>query len=169
MAITKDKKKDLLKQYISDLENAGSAYMINQNAVPVDVATKIRKEMKLTDSKMNVVRKRLFLKAVEKAGLEDVKLDDLQGSVIAIYSPKAEDFAPLKVINKYIKEFKEEEKTSSFGFLGGWFDKKWKGAEYVSELANVPSKEELLSKLLYLLKYPIQSFASTLEQIAKKK
>jgi hypothetical protein len=35
-------------------------------------------------------------------------------------------------------------------------------------LANVPSKEELISKLMFLLKYPMQSLASVADQIAKK-
>jgi len=38
----------------------------------------------------------------------------------------------------------------------------------VSELANVPTKEELLSKLCYLFNYPLQSFACVLSEIAKK-
>ena len=78
MAITKDKKKELLKQYVESLKNAGSTYVINQNAIPVEVSTKVRKEMKLADAKLNVVRKRIFLKAVEEAGLEKVGLENLQ-------------------------------------------------------------------------------------------
>jgi hypothetical protein len=35
-------------------------------------------------------------------------------------------------------------------------------------LANIPTKEELLSKFVYLLNYPVQSFACVLDQIAKK-
>jgi ribosomal protein L10 len=35
-------------------------------------------------------------------------------------------------------------------------------------LANLPSKEELVWKLLYLLKFPLQSLTWTLDQIAKK-
>lgn len=35
-------------------------------------------------------------------------------------------------------------------------------------MANVPSKEELISKLMFLLKYPMQSLASVVDQIAKK-
>lgn len=127
MAITKDKKKELLKQYVADLKNAGSTYIINQNAIPVDVATKIRKEMKTTGGKLNVVRKRLFLKAVEEAGLENVDLKDLQGAAVAIFA-KEEDFAPLKIISKYNKQFKSVDAKSVFGFLGGWCDKKWKNA-----------------------------------------
>ena len=78
MAITKDKKKELLKQYVEDLKNAGSTYLINQNAIPVNVSTEVRKEMKTADAKLNVVRKRIFLKAIEEAGLETVGLESLQ-------------------------------------------------------------------------------------------
>jgi ribosomal protein L10 len=46
--------------------------------------------------------------------------------------------------------------------------KKWNNGEYVTELANIPSREELLSKLAYLFNYPIQSFACVVDQIAKK-
>ena len=53
--------------------------------------------------------------------------------------------------------------------MGGWYGNAWKDAAYVSELANIPSKEELVGKFLYLLKYPIQATAGVLDQIAKKK
>jgi len=168
MVITKDKKKVLLKQYVADLKSAGSTYMLNQNAIPVNVSTKIRKEICSAGVKMNVVRKRLFLKAVEEAGFDAVQLDDLSWSTLAIYAEN-EDFAPLKVIAKYNKEFKwAGNDLSSFWFLWCWSENKWKDSEYVTELANIPSKEELLSKLLWLLKYPIQSFACVLDQVSKK-
>ena len=99
MAITKDKKKALLKQYVEDLKNAGTTYVINQNAIPVEISTKVRKEIKSADARINVVRKRIFLKAVKEAGLEVVDLSNLQGATVAIYANK-EDFAPLKVISK---------------------------------------------------------------------
>lgn len=169
MAITKDKKKELLKQYVEDLKNAGSTYIINQSGIPVDVSTKVRKEMKLTDAKFNVVRKRIFLKAVEEAGLEKIDLNALQWAAVAIFA-KNEDFAPLKIINKYSKEFEKlgDKSKASFGFLGWWTENQWKDGAYVSELASIPSKEELLSKFMYLLKYPVQSFACVLDQVAKK-
>jgi hypothetical protein len=53
-------------------------------------------------------------------------------------------------------------------FLWGRFGKKRESAEYVSDLANIPSKEELLSKLAYLFNYPLTSFACVLSEIAKK-
>lgn len=167
MAITKNKKKELLEQYIQDLWDSASVYVINQNAIPVGVSTEIRREMKQVDAKFNVVRKRLFLKAVEESGLPAVGLDDLQWAVVAVFA-KNEDFSPLKLISKYSKEFEKSGSNSSLGFLGAWLEKEWKDWSYVSELANIPSREELLSKFAYLLKYPIQSFAATLNEVAKK-
>lgn len=81
----------------------------------------------------------------------------------------AEDFAPLKVIQKMNKLYKTANARSSFTFLGGWYGKEWKDAEYVSQLASIPSKEELLGKLLFLLKTPVQSLAAVLDKIAEKK
>jgi hypothetical protein len=49
--------------------------------------------------------------------LEDVNIDTLEGSVFALYANQNE-FGPLKVINKYLKEFKKENKKAEFGFIG---------------------------------------------------
>jgi ribosomal protein L10 len=84
-----------------------------------------------------------------------------------LYSHENE-FGPLKVINKYLKEFKKENKWSEFSFIGWWFEKKWQNGEYVNELANVPTKEELISKLCYLFNYPLQWLAVVVNEIAKK-
>ncbi len=168
MAISRGKKSELLEQYQKSLAKANSVVVIKQDAVPVNRSTNMRGELFSTDGEFQVVKKRLFLKAVKEAGYEDVTLDDLQGSISVLYV-SSEDAEPLKIVNTYLKEFKKNKDTkSSFEYLGGWFDKKWMNAEYVSELANLPSKEELLSKLAWLFNYPMQSFAGVLHQIAEK-
>ena len=168
MAISRDQKKQLIEQYVSDLKAANNVVVVQQNAVPVLESTKVRKEVLGAEWKFNVVRKRLFMKALEQAGYETVALDELEGPVVVLYA-NGDEYAPLKVVNKYAKQFASD-KTSktAFKFLGAWYDKKWNNGEYVTELANVPSKEELLSKLAYLLNYPVQSFACVIDQIAKK-
>jgi hypothetical protein len=95
--------------------------------------------------------------ALKEAGYEDVAESELEGSVVVLYA-NGEEYAPMKIVNKYAKEFAaDKESNTSVKFLGGWYDKKWHNAEYVNELANIPSREELLSKLarLYLgVHYP---------------
>ncbi len=167
MAITKDKKKQLLKWYVTDLENAKNAVIVKQSAIPVTLANKIRIELSNAEGKMNIIKKRIFLRALKDAGLEEVSVDALEGPVFALYAQN-DEYAPLKVINKYLKEFKKDNKKPALAFIGGWFEKKRQDSEYVNELANVPSKEELISKLCYLFNYPLQSFAVALSEIAKK-
>jgi large subunit ribosomal protein L10 len=168
MAISREKKEVLLKQYIQDLENAKNVVILEQKAISVPTATSVRKEVVCAEGKYNVVRKRLFMKALEQAGYENVAIDQLEGSVVVLYA-NGDEYAPLKTVNKFAKEFAKEKSESSFKFLGAWYDKKWNDGAYVTELANVPSKEELLSKLAYLFNYPLQHFAATLDQVAKSK
>ncbi len=167
MAITKDKKKQILAKYTEDLKGSTNAVIIKQTGIPVTLANKIRIELKNADGNMSIIKKRIFLRALKDAGLEEVHVDALEWSVFALYSHENE-FGPLKVINKYVKEFKKENKKSEFSFIGWWFEKKWQSGEYVDELANVPTKEELLSKLCYLFNYPLQSFACVINEVAKK-
>jgi ribosomal protein L10 len=59
----------------------------------------------------------LFIRALTEAGYSDVNLDSLPGSAVAIYA-KGDEYAPLKVINKYLKEFnKSKELDTKFEFL----------------------------------------------------
>jgi len=168
MAISKDKKKSLIKQYQGDLQWANTVIVLEQNAIPVNVSTNIRKEVLSWNDNMNVIRKRLFLKALEWTEYEKIDLEKLSWAVIVLYS-NSESVNSLKVMNKYLKQFKKEKAKSSINFLWGWFGKKWESAEYIWELANMPTKEELISKLMRLLKYPMQSLASVLDQVATKK
>ncbi|MEI8092133.1 MAG: 50S ribosomal protein L10 [bacterium] len=109
MAITKVKKVELIKQYIQNLTDAKSIVMVKQNAIPVSTATKVRKDVTAQDGTLNVVRKRLFLRAMKDAGLEEIGLENLDGSIFALYS-KENEMGPLKAVNKYLKEFKAANK-----------------------------------------------------------
>ena len=168
MAISRDQKKQLIEQYVSDLQAANNVVVVQQNALPVTDSTKVRKEVRSAEWKFNVVRKRLFMKALEQAGYESVNLDELEGSIVVLYA-NGDEYAPLKVVNKFAKEFAGDKASkAAFKFLGAWYDKKRSNGEYVTELANIPSREELLSKLCYLFNYPLQSFACALNEVAKK-
>ena len=167
MTITKEKKHQLLAKYTTDLSNAKNTVIVQQKAIPVNVVNQIRMDLKDTQGTMNIIKKRIFLRALKDAVLEEVEVSTLEGPVFALYAQENE-FGPLKVINKYLKEFSKENKGSEFSFIGWWFEKKWQDGEYVNELANVPTKEELISKLCYLFNYPLQSFACVVSEVAKK-
>jgi large subunit ribosomal protein L10 len=167
MAISKDKKKELIDAYVSDLKVAQNVVIVQQSGVSVNTSSDVRKQVLGAEGKFNVVRKRLFLRALEAAGYETVDIEKLEGPIGVLYAT-SDEYGPLKVVNKFAKEFVKDKSDSSFKFLGAWYDKKWHDGAYVTELANVPSKEELISKLAYLFNYPLQSFACVVNEVAKK-
>ncbi len=168
MTISKEKKVELVKQYVQDLQSAKNVVVLQQSGIPVVGATQMRKGVLEAGGKYNVIRKKLFLLALKEAGYQEVNEADLEGSVVVLYANE-DEYSPMKVVNKYAKELMaDKELKASVKFLGGWYDKKWHDSAYVTELANIPSREELLSKLAYLFNYPLQSVACVIDQIAKK-
>ncbi len=168
MAITREKKKQLVEQYAAGLKVATNAVVLQQNGITVGNATKVRKTVKAADGSYTVVRKRLFMRAAKEAGLPEVVINDLPGSIVLITANGDNEFGPIKAVNAVLKELKKEGKWASYAYLWGWFDKVWHDGNFVSDIANLPTKEELISKLLFLLKYPMQSLASVVDQVAKK-
>lgn len=168
MALTKQQKTELISQYTNTLTSGKAIVLVEQSGLPVEDVVAFKKQLAQTQTTSKVVKKRLLVQTAEKNGYDAVNLGTLKGSLIALAIDE-ENFAPLKVVVTMNKMFKKSGKKSLYSFLWGWYGKSWKDADYVSTLANIPSKEELIGKFLYLLQYPIQSTAAVLDQIAKKK
>ncbi len=167
MAISKDKKKELVQGYGNDLSSAANVVILKQSGIPVIESSSLRMNVLNVGGKLNVIRKRLFLRSLESAGYQVVEHKDLDGAVVALYATE-DEYAPLKEVQKYIKSLKKADKKYGFEYVGGWFDKEWKDAEYVRTLADLPSKEELVGKLLFLLKHPVQKLVGTLDAVKNK-
>ncbi|MEI7562423.1 MAG: 50S ribosomal protein L10 [bacterium] len=116
MAITKQQKKTLIEQYVQDLTGSKNIVMVRQHAISVPLSTNIRKDVLTQEGKMNVVRKRLFVRALKEAGMEEIDLPQLDGSIFALYAHENE-FGPLKAVNKYLKDFKRINKGQEVSFL----------------------------------------------------
>lgn len=78
MAISKDKKNELMKQYIQDLSSASNIVVLKQEKVSVNNANKLRKDIRSANGRYNVIRKRLFLKALKETGCDDIALEKLE-------------------------------------------------------------------------------------------
>ncbi len=169
MAISRKKKEELVWTYGDVVWTAVNAMIISQVGLPVNEVNNLRKQLKKAGGQLMIVKKRLLLKSLEKGHVEKIEHSQLPGSLMLLISKDDKSpFAPLKVVNDYVKMVKKENLPYQVRYVGGWIDKIWKEDTYVSELANLPSKEELISKLLYLMKYPVTSFARVINEVAKK-
>ena len=178
MALTKKEKVKLVKDYESLLKDAENVIVIAYEAIPVSVSVAMRKEFKKEGSMYKVVKKRVFAKALENLGYE-VDLKNLSNAISVLFT-KDDGVSSLKVVENFKKDWKKAKAPSKMEYLWGWFNWEWKDADYVKVLSSIPSKEELVWKLLYMMKYPIQwfvtvnknvltGFVRVLDQIKEKK
>ncbi len=170
MALLKAQKVELAQHYVQELNKAKNTVILKQYGLPVNELTALRKGVTEAEGKMEVIKKRVFLKGIQGSGsYEGVDLATLDGSIILLHSyNEADEHAPLKVLHKQKKIRTKEKYEFGFDYLGGWYDKMWQTGSYVKELAGLPSKEELIGKFLFLLNHPVSSFARVLQAIADK-
>ncbi len=148
---------------IKDLEKAitgsESLVFVNFHGLKVSDETVLRRELRNQGVNYKVSRKTLLKRAL--AGKAEGEVPELGGEVAIAYSKDAIS-SPREVYN-----FQKTHK-GMLNILGGIFNGKFVDAMYMMELATIPSKEVLLSKLAFLFKSPIQRLAVAMSEVAKK-
>lgn len=108
----------------------------------------MRKELLQEGAEFKVARKTLINLAMEQAGIKDVDARSLDGQLGVAFSPK-DEVAPAKVLNKFSKT------NENIKILGGVLENKFIDAEAVLALAKLPSKQELLAKVVGSISAPM--------------
>ena len=157
MPLIKSDKIKLAKEYQEMVSDYSNVVVLSYDSIPVNEINKLRQEVGAVGWEYKVVKKRVLAKSLQDAGYELESVDKLEGSIaVLMYN---EDIAPLKQIDTFLKSWKKDKQKYMISYAGGWFDKSWEEGEYVKVLSTLPGKEELISKLLFMLNYPIQGFA----------
>ena len=140
--------------------NSPGIYFANYTGMNVAQATELRKQFREKNIKFTVVKNTLNKIAAKNAGIEG--LDDILLGQIAIAFSNEDPTSPAKVI----KEFKKN--NDCLDVVGVYFDGELFDPDKYKELADLPTKEELLSKLVGGLSYPMNTLASTLNSLIPK-
>jgi large subunit ribosomal protein L10 len=158
-----------LKQIFKD---SGSVILIDFKNVNVPDMTELRRKVRESDSQYQVVKNSLALRAAESTTVEEIK-QHFDGPTAIAYTQ--ENIVGLaKVLRDFIKDH------SGMSFRVGVLDGQVLSGEQVTGLADMPSREELLSKVLFLmnapltqmvlaLKSPVQKLAYLLRQLEENK
>lgn len=149
---------------IKDLEGAiktsESLVFVNFHGLKVSDETKLRQSLRDQGVNYKVGRKTLLKRALE--GKATGEVPELSGEVAIAYSKDA-TASPREIYN-----FQKTHK-GMLNILGGIFAGKFVDSAYMTEIATIPTREVLLSKLAFLLKSPIQRLALAVNEVAKKK
>lgn len=143
-----------VKDLSESLSRAKAVYFTEYHGLDVGDITKLRSEFYKVDVDYKVAKNTLIKLAAKDNKIEVV--DDLLKGSTALAIAYDEPVSPAKVI----KEFKKDNDLPEV--KGILFDGEFiPGAEY-NRLADLPSKEELLAKLVAMLNSPLQKLVSTL-------
>jgi large subunit ribosomal protein L10 len=152
MAITRSKKENQLKILTDLITSAQGVAFVTFNEASVEEVQQIRRDLRASEMTYTVIKKTLIKLAVKNAKNIEVPLDNLAGSV-AVITSSADELAPLAIIKKMKKEsLNKATKTSKFNFAGSLFDGEFLDQSATAIMADVPSREESLGRIVGALR-----------------
>jgi len=155
MAVTRAKKSDILATLEAHLKDTTSVAFTSNNKLTVEDIESIRKDARAQNGVFMLAKKTLIRIAFKNVLNADLDLDTLPGQVAIVIS-KGDKIAALAAVNKYVAEFKKEQKIK---IVGGYIDGRVLGETEAAKLAGLPSREVLLAKLLGSMMSPLSGLA----------
>ena len=149
-----EKNQDELAQLTKKLDKAKAVYFTDFLGLDVSSITELRSEFFKASIEFKVAKNTLLKLAAENISLKG--LDDFLVGSTAIAISYDEPTAPAKVLKKFTEDHDKPE-VKAILFDGEVLD----GSEYL-KFATLPTKDELLTKLVLMLNNPITIFARTL-------
>ena len=153
-------KQPVVQAIAEDVKDAQSVVLVDYRGLTVAQDTAMRKELREAGVIYKVCKNTMMRRAFE--GTEFAGLDEYLEGPSAIAISKDDATAPARIICKFAKEAKALEVKAGV-VEGTVYD-----ANGIVELSKVPSREELLSKLLGSIQSPITNLARVLNQIAEQ-
>ena len=154
-------KEQLVKELAEQLKSSACGVLVNYKGINVADDTALRRTMREAGVKYTVVKNTLLSRAFEKAGLSELNVH-LTGETAIALSEQDIIIAPKLVYGQV------EASKGAFAIKAGFIEGKPVDAATITEYAKLPSKEVLISKLLFMLQSPVQRLAIALSEIAKK-
>ena len=140
---------------------AASVVVVDYRGLNVSQVTELRKQLREAGVEFKVYKNSLTRRATEIAGVDGIN-ESLVGPNAVAFS-NDDVIAPAKIINDFAK--KNEQLEIKVGIIEGTVA----SAEDVKALAELPSREGLLSMLLSVLQAPMRNFALATKAVAEQK
>lgn len=161
MAISREKKKEILDGLHTVIKESASLVFVNFHGLHSKDTALLRKELREKGVSYTVAKKTLIKKALESSSNEGT-LPSLDGEVGIAYGN--DSLAPARELWQFSKTRKD-----ALHILGGIFEGIFRDAGSMTEIASIPGKDVLYGKLAFLVQSPITSLVIALDQIAQAK
>ena len=143
----------------AELAKVSTVILTTFQGIKVDEDTKLRRAVQAAGGKYKVVKNTLAERAGAGTPAENL-LKNLTGTNSIAYT-EADPVALAKAITKIAKD------VPAFQFKSGVVEGRVVSIADIKQLANLPSKDELISKIMFLLNAPAQRIASALHAVPR--
>src|SRR5712691_3741077 len=151
---TRAQKSTEISALTDQIGQATNAFLIDFKGITVPQVTELRKQVRDTNSKYLVVKNTLALIAVKDSPLK--QLEGAFAGPTAVAFNATDAVALAKALTKFAKD------VPTVQFKGALLNGQAVPAAQIQNIANLPSRSELVSRLLYLLQSPIRGLAIVL-------
>ena len=152
--MNREEKRDAVVDLTEQMSKATNAFLLDFKGITVPQVTELRRQVRETQSSYVVVKNTLALIAIKDSPMIELREHFSGPTAVAINAGDPVSLA--KALTKFAKD------VPGMSFKGAMLDGKVVAATQIDAIANLPSREQLVSKLLYMLQYPIQGLVTAL-------
>ena len=156
MTTTKEKKKEIVNGLTDKLSRQKTVVFFDYTGLGVNQSQELRGKLREEGIDCQIGKKTLIDLALEKAGLKDVKTKDLSGQIGLVFGYQ-DEVMPAKILYNFSKE------NESIKILSGLVEGEYLDNEAILNLAKLPSKQELLAKLVGSISSPMFGLHNALQ------
>ena len=159
MSASLENKKQVVESIKTKITESKSVVLIDYKGLTVAQDTELRNEFRKAGVEYKVLKNTLVRKAFNELGVNDFD-SDLNGPTAVAFG--ADEITPAKIVMAQIKKLEEKISVKS-----GFVDGNRVDVNGVKSLASMPSKEEMIAKMLGSMQAPITNFAGVLSGIMR--
>ncbi len=155
MAKTKQQKEEEVKDLTDKLAEAKAVVFASYNSLTVSQTEDLRKSLRQEGAELKMAKKNLLKIAMKQHKIDETVVDNFTGSVTVAFGYQ-DEIAPAKILAKFSKT------NDAMQIFGGILENSFIDANRVKALAILPTKDELLAKLVGTINAPVSGLVNVL-------
>ena len=159
MGLNLEQKQAVVAEVAKEVAGAQAIIMVENRGLPVADMTQLRAKARASGVYFRVVKNTLVRRAVEKTPFEDLA-KSMVGPLA--YGIGPDPVAVAKVLNDFAKGH------DKFVITGGAIPGQTMSAKQIAALANLPSRNELIAKLMGTMQAPVAKLVRTMNEVPSK-
>lgn len=156
MPKTRLQKKEILLSLADKFNKAKAVVFVNFKGLRVKEAEELRKLCRQEKVEIFVAKKTLVVKVLQEKGLSEISAKSLPGELASVFGYEEAE-VPAKVLAKFAKDHE------NLKMVAGIFEGKKIEVAMLQQLASLPSRQELLAKLVGSLQAPLSGLVRVLQ------